>query len=180
MCQHTAAFGAYEFVHCARRAGSWPAGSGSLQTTGSSPAWPSPIPSGAGISAPEQIILPGHVGTVYQASNAAYLGRTSPSTRVLLPDGTVLDNRSMQKVRTQERGAGGVERRLTALGAPGRSTSEDPRRWLANALRHVHAHRFRHPGVHRYVLTTPRARRAQTGLYTLATQPYPHHTDAAA
>ncbi len=126
------------------------------------------------------VVLPGHVGTVYQASNAVYTGRNGASTKVLLPDGTVLDNRSMQKVRAQERGAAGVERRLINLGAPPRGSLEDPREWLANALRGIRAHRFRHPGMHRYVLTTPRARGVRRLDIPAAAPTYPEGFDAAA
>ena len=119
------------------------------------------------------IVLPGHVGTVYQASNARYLGRSSPTTKLLLPDGTILNSRSLQKVRAQERGAAGVERRLIELGAPPRPVGDDPSVWLSEALQEVGVHRFRHPGMHRYVLTTPRARGHRGARIGLAAQTYP-------
>jgi len=125
------------------------------------------------------IVLPGHVGTVYQASNATYLGRTSPTTKLLLPDGTILNNRSLQKVRAQERGAAGVERRLVGLGALPRTDGEDPSAWLHAALLAVRAHRFRHRGMHRYVLTTPRARGHRGARIAVAVQTYPIRSRAA-
>jgi hypothetical protein len=85
----------------------------------------------------------------------------------------VLNGRSLQKVRAQERGAAGVERRLVDLGATPRPTGDDPRMWLREALRAVGAHRFRHPGLHRYVLTTPRARGHRGARIGLAAQAYP-------
>lgn len=120
-----------------------------------------------------QIVLPGHIGIVYQAANALYTGRTAPTTKLLLPDGTVLSNRSLQKVRAQERGAAGVERSLVALGATPREAAEEPSVWLRTALVAVGAHRFRHGGMHRYVLTTPRARGHRGVCIAVGSQRYP-------
>ncbi|HXA27648.1 MAG TPA: hypothetical protein VN193_02780 [Candidatus Angelobacter sp.] len=125
------------------------------------------------------IVLPGHIGTVYQAANATYTGRTAPTTKLLLPDGTVLNSRSLQKVRAQERGAAGVERRLVALGAPPRDSGDDPSTWLRVALQAVQAHHFRHAGMHRYVLVTPRARGHSGARIALPRQAYPERSSAA-
>jgi len=119
------------------------------------------------------VVLPGHIGTVYQASNGLYLGRSAPTAKLLLPDGTILNSRSLQKVRARERGAAGVERRLVALGARPRCSDEDAATWLHAALRDVQVHRFRHPGMHRYALRTPRARGHRRATVALASQPYP-------
>jgi hypothetical protein len=35
------------------------------------------------------IVLPGHVGVTYQATNAVYTGHGTPRTLTMLPDGTV-------------------------------------------------------------------------------------------
>nr|WTB11197.1 hypothetical protein OG546_48260 [Streptomyces antimycoticus] len=35
------------------------------------------------------LVMPGHVGTIYAASNAVYAGRATARTVKLLPDGTV-------------------------------------------------------------------------------------------
>jgi site-specific DNA-cytosine methylase len=42
--------------------------------------------------------FPGHVGTIYQAHNAVFLGRATARTLRLLPDGTVLNARARQKL----------------------------------------------------------------------------------
>jgi len=87
------------------------------------------------------IVHPGHVGWIYQAGNAHYLGRGTPRTLRLLPDGTVLHERALQKVRAGERGAAGVARRLERASG-GEST-------LAAQLRSA-TRTLRHPGNHRY------------------------------
>jgi hypothetical protein len=51
-----------------------------------------------------RLVHPGHIGTIFQAFNGAYLGRGTPRTLRLLPDGTVLSDRAIQKIRAGERG----------------------------------------------------------------------------
>ena len=50
------------------------------------------------------IIHRGHFGLCYQATSATFLGRTEPRTVHLLPDGTVLNERAIQKIRAGEQG----------------------------------------------------------------------------
>lgn len=92
------------------------------------------------------LVVPGHVGTIYQATNALYLGRATARTLYLLPDGSVLNARAMQKVRSQERGHRYVERRLQDLGAAPLRSDQEPTPWLHAALDQVAARRIRHRG----------------------------------
>lgn len=80
-----------------------------------------------------RVVLPGHIGVIYQASNARYLGRATARTLQLLPDGTVLSARALQKVRQSERGHASVERQLEAWGARPREAGEPGAAWLARA-----------------------------------------------
>ncbi|MER6030655.1 hypothetical protein [Streptomyces sp. NPDC001851] len=82
-----------------------------------------------------EVIFPGHHGTIYQAKGMDYLGKTRPRRLTMLPDGSVLHDRAMSKVRNDECGRGGVERRLVALGARPRSEGEPGRGWLEEACR---------------------------------------------
>ncbi|MEU8576474.1 hypothetical protein [Streptomyces asoensis] len=97
-----------------------------------------------------ETIFPGHYGTVYQAKGMDYLGKTRPRHLTMLPDGSVLHDRAMSKVRNNERGRGGVERRLVALGARPRDPGEPGRTWLTEALHTVGAQGVHHGGHHRY------------------------------
>jgi hypothetical protein len=56
----------------------------------------------------------------------------------------------ISKVRADESGYGGAERRLTALGARPREAREPGRNWLAEALAAVGATVLDHRGNHRY------------------------------
>ena len=109
-----------------------------------------------------QVVMPGHVGVIYQASNAVYTGRATARTLVLLPDGQVFSARAAQKIRARDRGHEYAERQLVALGASAPRAGERPGDWLAAALDDVGARRIRHPGNHRYAFTVgARADRAR-------------------
>jgi hypothetical protein len=97
-------------------------------------------------------VMPGHVGTIYQASNAVYVGRSRPETIFLLPDGRSVARRSFQKVRDGVRGWRPVVADMVAAGADPLSelAGEDERTaWLAQWLPRV-TRPFRHPGNHKY------------------------------
>jgi len=108
------------------------------------------------------VIMPGHVGTIYQASNAVYTGRGTPRTLTVLRDTTVFSDRAAQKIRAQVKGHEYAEQLLIAYGARARRAGETPAAWLAQALADVGARRVRHHGNHRYAFrmgTTKRQRR---------------------
>ncbi|MBL3671584.1 hypothetical protein JL475_38100 [Streptomyces sp. M2CJ-2] len=76
----------------------------------------------------------------------------------------------MSKVRNGERGAGGVERRLIALGVRPCVKGEPSRAWLEEALQAVGARVVSHGGNHRYAAYIGR----RTGRQLTATSdPYP-------
>lgn len=90
----------------------------------------------------------GHVGTIYQATNAVYRGLTPARTRRILPDGTVLSARALTKLRLQERGWAYVLELLLRHGAP--EPRGDWRTWCRRAVELV-SRPVRHRGNHRYV-----------------------------
>lgn len=104
------------------------------------------------------VIMPGHVGTIYQASNARYLGRATPRTLALLPDGTVFSARAMQKIRDQDQGHEYAEAQLIAFGARPMRAYENPAIWLKQALADAGVRKMRHQGNHRYAFATGRNR----------------------
>ncbi|WP_455710679.1 Mom family adenine methylcarbamoylation protein [Streptomyces albogriseolus] len=67
------------------------------------------------------LVMPGHVGTIYAATNAVYTGRATARTVKLLPDGTVFHDRTAQKIRRQEpRVRHGSAHRARRTAAPAR------------------------------------------------------------
>lgn len=103
------------------------------------------------------LVTPGHVGTIYQASNARYLGRSSSRTLLLGPDGRALSGRSLSKIRLGERGDGVAADRLVALGLPPRAVGEDGAAWVRRALEAGRAaglvRELWHPGNHVYTFS---------------------------
>lgn len=105
------------------------------------------------VSQSGDVVFAGHAGVIYQAHNAVYLGRSRAAWRRLLPDGRVLHNRALAKLRKRDRGWRYVQAELDAQGV------ED-----VQALR-----RKRHPGNHKYAWgLCPAVRRALP-----ASRPYP-------
>lgn len=94
----------------------------------------------------------GHVGTIYQASNAVLAGRGKAQTAYLLPDGTTWHRRNRGKILGLHRGWEGAVETLKRWGAdPLPDGSRDCRsRWLAGALARV-TRPLRHPGNLRYL-----------------------------
>ena len=126
-----------------------------------------------------RVVFPGHVGVIYQASNAHYAGRGTPRALLLLPDGRVLHERALAKVRALERGHAYVEEMLERFGAPPRRGAE-PAAWLRTALAAAGVRRVDHPGNHRYLFRLgDRAARRRVAL-GLPGWPYPKHVDRPA
>lgn len=120
------------------------------------------------------VITPGHLGTIYQASNAIFTGRAYARTLWVLPDGTVFNGQALQKIREQKRGHDYAERVLIGWGARPMRDGEDPRAWLAEARTAAGVTFFRHPGVLRYVFTLGATRRDRRAVrVALPSLPYP-------
>jgi hypothetical protein len=126
-----------------------------------------------------QSAFPGHIGIVYQASNAIYAGRSTARSVLVLPDGRVLNERSLSKLRSLDVGHEYVERLLRTFGAPSRRGSA-PELWIPLALAAAGVRRMRHPGNHRYLFRL--GDRAARGAVTVAlpNMPYPKSTDSPA
>ena len=94
------------------------------------------------------VVFPGHIGTIYQAHNARYLGRGKARTLRILPDARVFSERAISKIRKKERGWQHCVALLEDFGAPALST-EDSALWLKEALLKV-TRKLRHPGNYKY------------------------------
>lgn len=123
------------------------------------------------------IVMPGHVGTIYAAwGGSTYTGRATARTLMLLPDGTTLNSRTLQKIRKQESGHAAAEQLLVDHGATPRTSDQHPAEWLQTALDDAGVTRHRHGGCHRYVLpvgTPADRRRLQVDAHA---KPYPKQT----
>lgn len=126
------------------------------------------------VAADGTVRLRGHVGLVYQASNARYVGRGSPRTLHLLPDGTVLSPRTLSKIRLGEAGARSAEQALCRIGARRRRFGESPGEWLGEVLQGQFVRKIQHPGnfVYTFALGSKRDRKVVERLMAPA-QAYP-------
>jgi hypothetical protein len=126
----------------------------------------------------------GHTGTVYQALSSHFLGRATPRTLRLLPDGTVFNERSAQKIRSEERGWESAARRLELFGAPKPPQKQAARKEWLNQWQEKLTRRIWHEGNFKYAwglerstkralppsLPYPKLTRAQLALWEPATK----------
>ena len=125
------------------------------------------------------VVFRGHIGTIYQASNAICAGRSTRRTLTILPNGRVLSDRAAQKIRASETGHGGVERSLREFGASPRRLSESASDYLKRVLVEVGARKVSHPGNHRYLFVLGSAREKRAIEIGLPRGPYPKTLEAA-
>jgi hypothetical protein len=113
-----------------------------------------------------ELVTPGHVGTIYQAHNAVYLGQAPRRTIRLTSTGKTISARTISKVRRQEKGWRYAVEDLVEAGAP--APGADLTAWLPVALAAATT-TVRHPGNHKYAWAFSRRERR-----TLPTSlPYP-------
>lgn len=91
-----------------------------------------------------EVVKPGHVGQIYQALNASYYGRASKATLLLLPDGRVINPRTLGKIRREEQGRDYAIGQLVKAGAPEPHGDESGAAYIARVS--TLFRKFRHPG----------------------------------
>lgn len=94
---------------------------------------------------------PAHAGTIYQGSNAAFLGRARARWLWLTAAGNVVSERSLSKIKAQHRGHRYAESQLVDAGADPRRFGEDPAGWIGRILVAPTFRRLKHPGNFTYV-----------------------------
>ena len=119
-----------------------------------------------------RVVLPGHVGTIYQAHNGVYLGRGTARSLRILPDGRIFSDRAKAKVQSHDRGWKYAAAQLEAHGADPLLEGEDGAAWIHTWLPRL-TRAARHGGNHKYAWGLDRAvRRALP-----RTLPYPKAVD---
>jgi hypothetical protein len=121
-------------------------------------------------SADGRVVHKGHIGVVYAATSGVYTGRSTARTLRLLPDGNVLSERAIQKIRSGEKGSRYASQLLVRFGAA--PLTGNPKDWLRMWLARI-TRPLRHGGNHRFVWPLHPAIRKQLppGL------PYPKFLD---
>lgn len=127
------------------------------------------------------LVVPGHVGYIYQATNAIYTGRGTARRLLVLPDGRTLNARALAKLRAGHTGHAYVMRLLVHHGARPPAPREPVETWLPRALAEADVRTVAHPGCHRYAFplgATARSRRSVVVRHAGAV--YPKAVDATA
>lgn len=105
------------------------------------------------------VVLPGHVGELYQALNALSMGRGRARNLLMMPNGRVFSERAISKIIANDCGHEYAARKLIEAGASPRASGEEPRSWIER----LKAERFlaaqRHPGNWIYSFPLTRAAR---------------------
>lgn len=114
------------------------------------------------------VVFPGHVGTIYQAANGRYLGRSKPDTLRLFSDGRCLHRRARQKVLSGTRGWRYVAALLEQYGAAPIVAGEDLRTWAQRWIAALTVEQ-RHGGNHKYAWGLS----AAAARHLPSTLPYP-------
>ncbi|MCA9641049.1 MAG: hypothetical protein KC492_10155, partial [Myxococcales bacterium] len=96
------------------------------------------------------LVLPGHVGTIYQGFNGAYLGRGSRRTLLLDRFGRTVNGRMLSKIRLGEQGIDYACRQLAQATGLERRRGEGGDAYVARVLASGRLRRVRHPGNHVY------------------------------
>lgn len=125
-----------------------------------------------------EVVMPGHVGVVYQALNARYVGRSAPRSLLVAPDGSRISQRTLDKIRDGHRGHAAAVDMLVRLGARRPRLGEDLAAWLCEVRAEPPFRRTRHPGCHAYVWAVDGAPETWAGLAPSA-GPYPKRDRAA-
>jgi hypothetical protein len=127
------------------------------------------------------VVCPGHVGTIYQASNGQFVGRSKARRLLLTSSGTVLSERTLSKLRGGEQGAGGAYRALLAAGAPRMRPGEDGSAYVERVVREAGLFKpVQHPGNFAYLFAIgDRGRKARARSGFLPALPYPTVTTPA-
>jgi hypothetical protein len=86
------------------------------------------------VAANGEVVFCGHLGTIYQATNGIYLGRSKAGKPRVLPDGSVFHARAIAKIRKRDQGWRYAARLLEQHGAELLTDDEDPVAWLERWL----------------------------------------------
>lgn len=132
------------------------------------------------------LITPGHVGTIYQATNAIYTGKSKARPCLLLPDGTMFHERSIAKIRARDSRWESAAKPLVLAGAVPLHPDEDAAAWVKRWATEL-CRPLVHGGNHRYYfpLLRPVRRHVDAWLAAEAKKrrkpmvlPYPKMNDA--
>lgn len=80
------------------------------------------------------MIKPGHVGSIYKALSGRYLGTASGRSLLFAPNGQVVSDRALSKIRSGDTGRAYAAAQLLAAGAREPAADETPAAWVSDLL----------------------------------------------
>lgn len=131
-------------------------------------AYSDPVPR---MDAQGALVMPGHVGEIYQAMSARCRGRASGRTHYHTASGIHLSERTLSKIRLEERGHEYARRQLREAGLAAPRFGQDGRSWIEDLLERGEIGRRKHPG--NWVYSFPLTRRAKARDHLLPNHPRP-------
>lgn len=102
------------------------------------------------------LIMPGHIGEIYQAFSGRYVGRATARIEWLTRDGECISDRAFSKIRaehdpTRGKGAAYTYRQLLRAGCPARRAEETGAEYVARVKQSGALRPVKHPGNLAYV-----------------------------
>ena len=122
-----------------------------------------------------ELLKPGHIGQAYQALSASLRGRTPPRPYFVLPNGHVVSERALAKIRAQDQGQRYAAAQLEAGGVDPRRPHETPRAWLDRLI--AERQILKRLGAGKYVYAWPLTLAARLAARHLPALPYPRLGD---
>jgi hypothetical protein len=97
------------------------------------------------------LVMPGHIGQIYQAFSGRFVGRASKRVEWLARDGTIISERALSKIRADEDPVRGVGHRysyqqLLRVGCPTRKPGESGVDYVARVKASGFLTPVKHPG----------------------------------
>lgn len=133
----------------------------------------------ARVDAQGRLIMPGHVGTIYQAMNATYTGLATPRTVWLLPNGVIFNEQAICKIRQQKQGHDYAEAILVSWGAKPKRKRETGIAAWHRMKAEAGLTSFRHHGNHRYLFAIGDRRARRKVVFGFSGSSYPKKSPAA-
>ena len=110
------------------------------------------------------LVMPGHVGTIYQAFNGRYVGKTNRESMWIDSFGKTIPRRALSKIRNGESGSNGAYERLVRAGAPSIKSGENSKAYVERILEEGPFYKVMHPGNLAYVWAIQRKKRTTKGF----------------
>lgn len=124
-----------------------------------------------------ETVMPGHIGTIYQAHNGQYLGRSHPKRMVLTANGKSVNQRMLSKLRNAESGQDYARKWCETHTGLVQHAEESNRAYIERMIAELRT--LKHPGNHAYAWAVGNRKvRKDTETRFKPSRDYPKSKDA--